>query len=1732
MKSTRIATEPFILSEQNLAELVLDEMDAAIVICDTQMNVVLANPAAHKLKGGDPVGMPFDTAFPMHWAHPEKDAPGNGAFSLEPVFKGEVLQGRVVLDCDSQAPREVQVRSASYHGPQEEVLCCIVSMMDVTALEMEQQRVSNILRAVVEGTTDAIFVKDTDGRFLMINPAGAAAIGLTVDEVIGKTTDQVMDAETARRLTADDRRVMSSGVPEVVETELPSPRGRRMFQAVKTPYRNRAGAVIGTIGVSRDMTELRQAQEALVRQATLLDLSPDALIVRDFDGTITFWSHGAAQLYGWTDKEALGQISHVLFQTQFLDSESSASQQNALQVWGHWDGELEHHTRDGTKIIVASRQLTQYDHNGAPSAVLEINEDITERKASERTQQFLVQATNELTASLDFEATLEKTARLAVPLLADWCSVHILMEDGIIRRLAFAHTDPAVIARVTARPQQYALDENAKHLVPHVLRTGETELFNQVPDSVLQEAARDQAHLETLRQLGMHAYLCVPLQARGRTLGTVTFAMSDSGRIFGARDVELAHELVRRAGLAADNARLYQESQVAQARLQIVAEASNELFLSLDYQTRMQSLADHVVPRFADWCIVNLVQPDGSIELTALSHVNPDKVAILREWVTKYPILPNGTDGTPYVIRTGKPVWVPDISHRIGSPDQPAERELYWQRLNICSYIIVPLVARERVLGALTFVTAESGRRFTFQDMLTGEEIARRAAVALENANLYAQEQHARREAEENALRISALQNVTASLATALTPRQVAQNALEHGMGALNAHAGNISLLTGDKETIEIIEAQGYDPAIVDVWRSFPITNASPIAAAIRTGETVLLQGQEQLRARYPDVFERQNALIGKAWAAIPLVVEQGVIGALGLTFAEERVFDADDRAFMNALAQQSAQAMERAQFFQAERAARATAEQNAARVFALQRITAALGTALTREQVAEVVLSQGTQALNAQGGLLTRLSADGQTVQVLSSQGYPAGMIQPQQEFPIDARLAIAEVVRTGEPLVFESVADLIAHYPERTIRPQAFAAWMFAPLEFEGRILGGMTLAFTSPRKLSQADRAFAVALGQQCAQALERARLFESELTARRVAESAAQRSEWLTKASHVLAGSLNYETTLAELAQLVVSELADWCTIDMAKGDGTAEQLILTHRDPVKLQWAKDYGAEIRQYFEPDWNAPRGLPNVLRTGKAEIYYDVPIELLKQAAKNEVQFEILKNIGYSSVMIVPLKIQDKTLGAITMANTDSGRHFTDDDLAFAELFAERAAVAIENASLYRELQTLNSELEERVAERTFELSEAYQELSKEVVERTRAEETTGALLRISNKLNSTLDIETSLDVLIQEAMGVINGNGGFAGLRTGEGMKMQKYYAAGKSVPFEYIWSSGKGLPGWVLQHGAPYVTNDAQHDPVVTHDLPFKQGVRSAVCTPILDSQGHVIGFFEVLDKLEGASFTDADVQFLMALSPIASIAIENAQAYQKIANAESAVQDSYAQLRALTARLQTIREEERTDIARELHDELGQALTALKMDLASLLVRLPKRSKKLQERVQAMTAEIDVTIKAVRRMSSQLRPGMLDDLGLGPSIEWYGQEFQTRTNIEVETTVPDQDLPLDQQRATALFRIFQETLTNVARHANATRVQATLEVEDDAVKLHIADNGQGIDLAQARVKRSLGLLGMRERAEMIQGTLEIQGEPGKGTTVMVRIPFQPSSADTNGNESVGQIRTQG
>ena len=219
-------------------------------------------------------------------------------------------------------------------------------------------------------------------------------------------------------------------------------------------------------------------------------------------------------------------------------------------------------------------------------------------------------------------------------------------------------------------------------------------------------------------------------------------------------------------------------------------------------------------------------------------------------------------------------------------------------------------------------------------------------------------------------------------------------------------------------------------------------------------------------------------------------------------------------------------------------------------------------------------------------------------------------------------------------------------------------------------------------------------------------------------------------------------------------------------------------------------------------------------------------------------------------------------------------------------------------------------------------------------------------------------------------------------------------------------------------------------------------------------------------------------------------------------------AEEERQSSLEQLRALAGHLQSVREEERTRVAREIHDNLGQALTAIKIDLSLLIHELPPEKK---PKFQPILKEVDETVGLVRKISTELRPGILDALGLVAAIEWATDEFETRNGIKCRWDLPQDDMVIDQERATALFRILQETLTNVARHADATEVNVRLAQEGDSLLLQIQDNGKGITEGQASAGSSLGIMGMRERAILLGGELSIHGAPGKGTIVKVVLP---------------------
>ena len=223
-------------------------------------------------------------------------------------------------------------------------------------------------------------------------------------------------------------------------------------------------------------------------------------------------------------------------------------------------------------------------------------------------------------------------------------------------------------------------------------------------------------------------------------------------------------------------------------------------------------------------------------------------------------------------------------------------------------------------------------------------------------------------------------------------------------------------------------------------------------------------------------------------------------------------------------------------------------------------------------------------------------------------------------------------------------------------------------------------------------------------------------------------------------------------------------------------------------------------------------------------------------------------------------------------------------------------------------------------------------------------------------------------------------------------------------------------------------------------------------------------------------------------------------------------AEGELLTSRERLRNLSNRLQSAREEEKTRIAREIHDELGQALTMMKLDLSWIEKKLPAKDDAVIEKARAMKVLIEETIQIVQRISSELRPQMLDILGLCDTLKWQTKEFQKRTGIHCTLNIEPDQFPVDSERSTALFRVYQEALINVARHAEAQKVESSFRKEINTLVLEVKDNGVGMDENLVENPQSLGLIGIRERILVWRGTMQLQSILGEGTTLKVTIPI--------------------
>ena len=353
-------------------------------------------------------------------------------------------------------------------------------------------------------------------------------------------------------------------------------------------------------------------------------------------------------------------------------------------------------------------------------------------------------------------------------------------------------------------------------------------------------------------------------------------------------------------------------------------------------------------------------------------------------------------------------------------------------------------------------------------------------------------------------------------------------------------------------------------------------------------------------------------------------------------------------------------------------------------RLAALQAVTAALSAAATPQEVAATVVREGMNVLDARAGVVGIVDDDGRTIVLVDSRGLRDGVTEQWRRFDLEDETPMSHVVRSGKAVFVSSPAEMIERYPLMVEASRlSSAAWALLPLRIRGTARGALMFSFPQGREFPEEERSFLAALASQCAQALERAQLLEAERRLRAEAEEARYKESFLADAQRLMTSLLDVDQALEALSRLAVPRIADWCAIHLVGDDGVVRLVGIAHRDPSLAEDAK----KISDLLPPDTLAETGVGAVVRTGRPELYARVDPESVEAQARTPEHLDLLRRIGFHSVMVVPLRARDRVLGSLTIVSSTPDRTFDEDDVAFAEDLASRAALAVDNARLYQE-------------------------------------------------------------------------------------------------------------------------------------------------------------------------------------------------------------------------------------------------------------------------------------------------------------------------------------------------------------------------------------------------------------------------------------------------------------
>ena len=1185
-------------------------------------------------------------------------------------------------------------------------------MTDTPIEELELHRLA------VEHSRELITLIDLDGTIVFASPSVRSLLGHAPEDVVGTTVADHVEPADLPAVEDALSAALAGGRPALAEIRLRHRDGYPVLvESSGSAILDERGAprllVASTRRVGERLAVENELREAHNRLAIILGQVEDGITVQTIDGRLLYANDTAARLIGFGSAEAFlaAPMADVMARFELLDEEQRPFPLDelpgrlalqGLDVQERTVGYRVHATGEVRWSVVRASAVR--DDDGRVAFAVNVFHDVTQHKRAEERSRFLAEAGELLSSSLDYERTLAQVARLAVPRLGDWCMVYMIGEDGSINRLAVEHAFGRQVD-VLGRLRGHGFDPHATVGVPAVLRSGIPQLHPDADSALVASDVLDpQPIADQLEPLGIRSWMCVPLEVRGRTIGAISVLSAESGRRFDESDLQLAQELARRAALAVENARLYRQASETAATLDTLVRTAPIGLGFWDRDFRYVRLNDalaeingipredhigrtlgEVLPALAPMLeplwrrILATGEPLIDVEITGETPAQP---GVLRTWLTTYYPVP-GSAGE----WIGIGAIVSEITER-----KHAEAEA--------------LAARRRVE-----LLAEAGELLA-SEVSYQQAVSRFPAIAVpriaDACSVFVVDEDGRSLSRVGSAHANA---ELAAVLASLPPRYDLDADPQHPVA--RAFAAAKPLLLGNlPPDYAVFSRDAAEQASLEVLatRSAMLL---PLVAGGRTFGVLSLTSQQPDRYGAAD-FELAQELARRLAVALDrarlykeaiesYALLEGLLASapVGIGF-----WDTDLRYL------RVNEALAAINGIPAEdhigRTLNEVLPELAPQLEPIYRRVLETGEPLIHEETTSETPTRPGGFRQWLTSYYPVVAADGQSMGVAAviletteRMRAEEALHRSEERFrslvtastnivwTTDAGGEMVEANPSWEAFTGQRVEEytgpgwrwLDAVHPDD--RERAEASWREMVCE------AGLTATSFRLRRADGEYRRMAVSalpiVGEDgnVREWVGTSTDIEDEQRALAVAEEARTRLDFLAEASRQLAASLDFERTLDTAAHLPVGRIADWASVVLFEPDGGVRSVAHAHVDPEGDATL----TELWERYPLSLDDANPIATELRAGRVVFLPEIDAEFLRENARDEEHGRLLVRLGYGSAIAAPLLVGGTAVGVLTLVRAAGSPQYTTDDVALAEELARRAAVALDNARLFRE-------------------------------------------------------------------------------------------------------------------------------------------------------------------------------------------------------------------------------------------------------------------------------------------------------------------------------------------------------------------------------------------------------------------------------------------------------------